>query len=232
MLHTLHLGVYKVYCIAVICSLILAEIFADSSGGRENLVELSVRRIKVKLDTWYKQQKHRYPIDPVYELQELIPSMLGTDSKRCLSTKAAETGTLIFFCRDMAAQYERQLGDTGPYLKRFGDAICRMLVVLRKSPRVLSPAQYKELVGCATTACQLRADAGIKFIPKFHLMLHLVANARFSGNPNYHNTFVDEHWNGELKKLAACCYRRTWYFRVLTEFRYRLRLDRKRARSA
>ena len=230
MLHILHLGIYKLYCRTVIWLLILGNAYDVDYTGREALVELSVRALKVRLHQWYKAEKLRCPGQPLYEIQELTPAMLGSNEKRTLATKGAETGTLLFFCREEAARHMRKLGAAGTHVVKLGNSLCDMLEILRSSPRVMTPEQRKALVATAKSAFELRERATVPFVPKWHLVLHLAARAGFSGNPNFHNTFVDEHWNGELKKSAQGCSRLTWYHRVITAFRYRLAQFRKRMR--
>ena len=229
-LHILHLGVFKLYCMWVIWTSILANAYSVDAVGRESLVELSLRKLKIELDEWYKRQRRRFPDQPVYQIQELTPSMIGTASKKSLATTGAEAGTLIFFCRDEIARLLDKVGARGPALLQFGNAITRMLQVMRESPRSMTHEQRGVLVKCAVAAFHLRKSAGLPFIPKFHLMLHMVVRTRVSGNPYYHHTFIDEHYNGEIKKLAATCYRRTWYTRLLSFSRAKLCRERRAKR--
>ena len=53
-------------------------------------------------------------------------------------------------------------------------------------------ASLEELVDQVKRAFVLRPLAGIRGPPKWHLMLHIGARARFSGNPQFHTTFLDE----------------------------------------
>ena len=84
----------------------------------------------------------------------------------------------------------------------------------------MPPAALQELVDQVKRAFVLRPLAGIRGPPKWHLMLHIAARAGFSGNPQFHTTFLDEDWNGRVAKLAAGCHRMTWHKRVLAGFRY------------
>ena len=78
----------------------------------------------------------------------------------------------------------------------------RMRDVMRPTPRV-------------QRAFVLRPLASIRGPPKWRLTLHIGARAGFSGNPQFHNTFLDEDWNDRVAKLAAGCHRITWEKRTI-----------------
>ena len=80
-------------------------------------------------------------------------------------------------------------------------------------------ASVQALVDSAKRAFSLRDADGIPWAPKWHMFLHLCQRAHVSGNPRFHNTFLDEDYNGRLARLAATCHKKTWYTRVLTHFR-------------
>ena len=145
--------------------------------------------------------------------------MLGGPDKVGLATKAAETSTLLVFCCDMATKYCEKLGRKGPFLVALGNCLVRLLQIMRNSPRVLGAALEQEFVDNIKRAFTLCEPAGVPYIPKSHMMLHLGHSACDQGNPYYYHTFVDESLNGSIAKLAATCHRMTFYKRVLEGFR-------------
>ena len=153
-------------------------------------------------------------------LQDLRPSMLGTFANPCLAVKAAECSTLLRFCRDAMFRHADKLGTQGKYLLEVGNALAGVQDLMVSSPTALDDMTLQRLVDFARRACSLREAAGVAFLPKWHLFLHICQRARFAGNPAWYNTFVDEGHNGRLAKLAAKCHRTTWFHRVLAAFRF------------
>jgi hypothetical protein len=146
--------------------------------------------------------------------------MIGTAANQCCATKAAETGTLIEFCRDLLKEHRQVLPAQGAALIVVGDALVKLRNLMRESPRRLSPLQAQAMVDAAKCASAHRLAAGIPFSPKWHLMLHLVSRAWQWGNPAYYGTFLDESLNGRLARMAATCHRMTWHSSVVAAFRW------------
>lgn len=229
-LHTLNLGVYKEFCTTALWELILNDAWGTGDKNKAVLVESSVRHCRSELFAWYKKQKQDRPTEILYELQNLTEKMLGNPTQRTLATKAAETGTLLEFCTDMVEQYSAKLGAGAKPLLEMGKALVRMRALMRTQPRVMPPTVVQEFVDLGKRVFSLREFAGVPFRPKFHLMLHMCADARFAGNPHYYHTFLDEDYNGRLAKLAATCHRLTWHKNVLANFRYAFSSGSKRRR--
>ena len=146
--------------------------------------------------------------------------MFGTEARPCLATKAADIGTLLVFCRVLFRRLEHRVGAKGGALVGLGEALVRMRDRMRTQPRILPLETCQELVDCAKRASVLREEAEVAWRPKWHMLLHLASRAFHSGNPNWHQTFLGEHHNGLLAKLAATCHRLTWHARVLSQFRW------------
>ena len=216
-LHTLYLGVYKSVCIAIFWSIILSDAL-EVGLTAEVRFEHTVMRIRHELWTWYKVKRRERPGEKFYELSDFTPNMLGTATHRCLSTKAAETGTLLEFARDLAHRLVHRLGETGPHLVRAANALVEMRDIMRFSSRCLTSAACQKLVDLAKIASSCRPLAGIPFTPKWHLMMHCVGQARVKGNPHFYTTFTDEGVNGMLAKVCAACHRGTWHRSVFINF--------------
>ena len=187
--------------------------------NRDVLVQFALNRLKSDFCKWYKDKKLADPEQAVYELQDLTTGMVGTAGSQCLSTKAAETGTLVGWCHHMVQKHLAQLGNQGKSLLHVGQALVGARDLMCSRDRILSPADQQLLVDFARRAFVLREAAGIKWAPKWHLFLHLCHRARYAGNPYFYSTFVDEGYNVRLAKMASSCHRMTWYDRVLSGFR-------------
>ena len=161
----------------------------------------------------------------------MTAKMIGSSAKPSLATKAAETGTLVEYVRDMMVLHADRLGGQGRALKSVGDALCHFHHIVRTSPRRLSATRAQSLVDCAKRACMLREEAGIDTTPKWHLMLHLVSKSWHHGNPAMYATFLDESYNGALAKMAKSCHRQTWHRSLLQCFRWASDLEDRRVRA-
>ncbi len=220
MLHCLNLGVFKAYCAVALWTCMLADVFRVGRSNAHGNYALSIRRLRTALFAWYAEQRSSRPFETIYEVGNLTQGMLGTPDRPSLATKGAETGTLLEFCRDLVQTHVAEMGNKGRALLLVGTSLVRMRQLFRCGPRRLSIEQCQLAVDYAKEACALRADAGIPFTPKWHLMLHVVASIYARGNPQFYTTFVDEGFNGVLAKLANKCHRQTWHSSVLTNFKW------------
>ena len=218
-LHVLHLGVFNVFCCHALWALLEADVWRTGTTG-ETLLQLGVMRCRHELFAWYAEQERANPTARVYRLQDLTWKMLGTRAHKHLATKGAETGTLLQYVALAVRTHKAKLGAAGPALAGAGESLVSLLAALRDYPACLSPAMTQTMVDAAKRAFVLAGQAGVPRTPKWHLMLHVVAKASFSGNPYFHTTFVDEGFNGRLAKLARNAHRLNWHRRVLGHFRW------------
>ena len=229
-LRSLHLCVCKAYGIAVWWAVITADVWDSGATNQDELAQLSCVRCNHDIFDGYRTQKRLHPEQPLQELQDLRPSMLGKTTKHALSTKAAETGTLLGFCFDLVRRHGARLGEQGPFLLAVGEALVSARRVMAQCGPVMSMGECHQLCDHARRAFALRADAGIPFTPKWHLFLHICHRAYWNGNPRSYSTFVDEGFNGRLAAIVATCHRRTWHRRVLAGFRVAYTQQAKRAK--
>ena len=228
-LHTLHLGVYKAFCLKALWALILSDAWDTRASNKDELIHVSCLRCKADLFAWYRRQLALRPSQPLQKLQDVKPTMLGSEAHPSLSTKAAETGSLLGFCRERVNQHVDKLGNEGRSLATVGNSLVACRAVMAESGPVLNAGQHADLCHHARVAFEARDEAGIPFTPKWHLFLHICERAIRQGNPRFQSTFVDEGYNGRLAALAACCHRMTWYKRVLAGFRGVFTMPKKRA---
>ena len=48
-------------------------------------------------------------------------------------------------------------------------------------------------------------------LEKSYLLIHLIIEARHTGNPCFYSTYRDESFNGVLAKIARATHRLDWY---------------------
>ena len=92
--------------------------------------------------------------------------MLGSPENQWLATKAAETGTLIQYCRDAMRELGSPCGVRGKYLLAVTDALVEFRDVQRCEPRIMFSVGLQRLVDLAARAFSLREEAGIHWSPE------------------------------------------------------------------
>ena len=214
-LHTLHLGVYKAFCMAAIWACIRQDVWSINAPTMDVRVMQCCQQLRQDLFAWYAQKHQDSPDEQLYQIADLTPNMIGTNRKPCLSTKAAETGTLWEFARDLVCRHRLQLGQQGMALCVVGDSLVSLRDVMRSASRRLTVQEAQLLMDAAKRAMAHRQAAEIDFTPKWHLMLHMA-----SRDPAFYATFLDESLNGVLARMASCCHRSTWHRSVLTACRW------------
>eukprot|EP00969_Alexandrium_andersonii_P320872 14179265-Alexandrium_andersonii.AAC.1 len=72
-----------------------------SRDSAEERLQLSVMQIRADLFAWYRQWKADHPDKPLTELQDLVPTMLGTAPHPLCKTKGGETKGLLLYTTDL-----------------------------------------------------------------------------------------------------------------------------------
>ena len=148
------------------------NVWGVANTAPSTIAEHCVPLIRRDLFAWYGKQRRNG--GPCHELQDLTAGMLGKHTERSISSKGAETNSLLFYCTHLAHRYVNQLGTFGPHLCRVGDALCRIHHLLQSGPYLMPPPMIQQLVDMTKQAAAHREDAGTPSRPKWHLMLHLV----------------------------------------------------------
>ena len=148
-LHCLYLGTALEYCCSALWMLIREDVFETESTTIYERQCLSTLRIRNELWQWYKDQRKTCK-KKLTELENLVPTMLGTSKKPALSTKGAETKCLIPFCKFMLDQYQDKLGANGRALSQCGEALMRMVEIMTSAPFNMPAQECHKL----TDACK------------------------------------------------------------------------------
>ncbi len=110
LLHTLFLGIIKELAMTVVWELIEADAFHVGYGRtHDELVSASVECLCVKLFAFYNTWQQENPTEPLTHLKAFKPSMIGTRTKQCLRTKAAETKGFFFFLVELVGEFSGTL---------------------------------------------------------------------------------------------------------------------------
>ena len=166
-------------------------------------------------------------MDRIHELSDMKPTMLGTSTHPCLATKAAETGSLVVFCRDLIRTHVARV-PTGPALLALGDVFVRQRTLLRTGPRRFPIELQQEIVELTKRIMLLRPYAGVPLHPKWHLLIHIAVDVGVRGNPCLEATWLDESYNGSMANVCRVCHSATRHRSMLSVGRYQHRESRAR----
>jgi len=182
----LNLGVFKTFCWATLWAILDHDALKIGSGVTMDVRrKLTVERLRGLLFAWYSRREKTHPLSKIQKLSDLTLPMLGNPDSVSLSTKAAETGTLVHFCVDLLREYRSGMGARAPALLKVGESLEAIQEILHTSPRVMSASAMQSFVDHCKKVMTLAESAGMPKTPKFHLMLHLVCNAQKRGNPHF-----------------------------------------------
>jgi hypothetical protein len=143
------LGVFRLYVGTVFTRCVASDVYDVGPGGVEHKRALIIARLRSELMRWYKDQRRLNPNVPMYEIGDLTPNMV---SDHDISTKAAETGSLVPFALSLSQRFQHSL-EGGQALVAFGEALVGYLRVTRGSARRLTAKQQQDLcmtaIGCS-----------------------------------------------------------------------------------
>ena len=140
-------------------------------------------------------------------------------AEKALKCKAAETHGLLRFVVMTLEKYKEVLqknekSQMFDLLRRAGCAAEAFDQVMNEHDRVFPEEACDALFSHYHRFIQLCSRAGVPFLPKGHLMYHMVSQARQKGNPRMFSTYVDESYNGAIAKVSRSVHRRNWAMAV------------------
>ena len=146
---------------------------------------------------------------------------LGTVGPRgapeLVGPKAAETGSLLRYTVELLQKHHREVTH-GQALLTCGQALVKYLNITRSAGDILKPQQQQQLMDSALCFLGHRHAAGIAWIQKMHLMIHLVKQSDRHGNPYRLATWTDESLNRELASVCGSAHPLVFERRVLSTF--------------
>lgn len=154
----------------------------------------------------------------IYPITDFSLNTIGSKVQPVLRSKAAETGSLVYFASDLADRFRLAL-PRGEALVIAGKALVSYLETTRKHDSLLPPIAVQALIDSAINFLRVREAAGIKYLPKMHLMVHLADQSRTYGNPRCLGaTWIDESDNMALAAVCRTSHSAVWSRRVLATF--------------
>ena len=139
-LHTLLLGVVQNWCMFVFWSCINGDVWNVGRADDGKQKELSVLRLRAELWEWYQNSD----VGLATRLQQLTPKMLGTNKKKRLKTKAAETKSLIGFTTHLCLAHATALGPRAKKMQQASEQLQQHYRIMDERPGVLSKAAAQD----------------------------------------------------------------------------------------
>lgn len=139
-LHSIYLGVMRVYCRITMWALLNAGIYGANPNSEASLLALRHR-----LMTWYRRYDAAHRERPVTRMGDLTRGMIGTHDRPNLKSKGAETaGFFLFILDEMTTFRARVPTSTAVRLHAAGEALRTCVQGWEDQPWVLPAEKCKE----------------------------------------------------------------------------------------
>jgi hypothetical protein len=215
-LHTMHLGIFQDYILAVVWQAFDADVWQCRGHLPDDAYfAQAALRLRAELFKWYREERIRNPTQPLHQLGDLQLQMLGTREHKQLHAKAAESGTLVRFAYDLAVRHRTVLGSA---LVHCGSGLMQYLEVTRSSSAKLTDTERQRIADGILRFLSYRAAAGVEWKPKAHLSAHMIADLDRFGNPLCTGTWLDEGLNHQLASICRTAHAAVWSRRILASF--------------
>ena len=144
MLHCLHLWVLQKYVSFVWWSLILGDAFKAHAPNEEELILLSVNRLRGELFAFYPGYRRENPDhSTLTEVSDLTVQTLGPKGSYLLKTKAAMTRPLVPFTNMLLRKMPGSIPDQNALLLA-GESLDRLLRIFRGQSDTINPSALQD----------------------------------------------------------------------------------------
>ena len=209
-LHTLFLGPAHSYAKFGLWALLSSGAWGPARTQQE--LPLALLRCRAELHAFYAERHQEYPAEGLTRMSDLTVAMVGSRGQPKLKAKGAETWGLCVFIWASCGKHAHRLGRDGPAWRAAGDALLRLVDLMRNAGVTLPPEILQEMMDTYKRHVVLARRLSYNLIPKHHLMFHLLARAASQGNPRFYSTWLDESLNRDLKlvlrNVSQCAFER------------------------
>ena len=153
----------------------------------------------------------------------LTLKMLGPVGAPCLNAKGKETHGLLPFSTKMLDKHCDALtalghGARAKRLLAAGRAAEDLDEVLRRSPKFPGVEVQQKVLDLLVRHTSLAHAAGVRLLPKHHMMVHMALRMHLHGSPRWYTTFHDEAVNGMVATIGRSTHR--WTFEGAVHRKY------------
>ena len=199
-LHCLYLGVFRIWCMVVIWKLIVNHAYARVGTAEENLVATAMV-IRKHLLNFYVQRHSDRPLEGLTRVADVTPKMFGTSNDQKCKVKGAECWGLMLFLVHELRRLGSRAGAHWNELLMAGECLVRMIDVWNNNGTRIPQGDIDECFRLYNQHMALMQPFD-EFVPKHHIVYHLLLKMVVHGNPKETATWKDEALN---KLLKSCC---------------------------
>ena len=153
--------------------------------------------------------------------------MLGTRAEPCLKTKTAETFSLSLFMLYVLSVYKHRNNSNWQRLLQAGQHLMDILLIWKRSNWVMTSEDRVSAMRHYVQHVGLMVPFEV-YIPKHHVIFHLLHRSNYFGNPSYYATWHDESLNQLLKASCKNASVVCWEATVLLKMSELLRMEHAR----
>ena len=179
--------------------------------------------IRAELKSFYRRRRETHPTENLTRVKGLSKKRVGDNTAQTLRTKGAETYGFCIYLMERLSQDLPSSGENGRKYLRAGNALIRMVQIWRESGANLSQQAFQESWTCWNIFLTFTKDMDDMFIPKRHLLAHLLNRNPFLGNPKGYANWLDESLNRDLKYALRLVSQANFESFILLRFREFLR---------
>ena len=161
----------------------------------------------------------------VIQVWDLSIKMLGPKHKPFLKAKAKETEGLLPFCVELLQRHRYKFRAAGEeaqlrtdMLIAGGQAAVRFQSTMNSISGWPNTMERQNMLDSLLRHVTLCGQAGMRLLPKHHLLVHAVQRMQHQGNPKAYTTYHDEHLNGMLANMARSAH--AWTFCEMAHRKY------------
>jgi hypothetical protein len=231
LLHTADSGVAQYWAGAAFSVLLRHNVYGVAPGPEALLLSRGAAVLDARIRRWYEApaQANASQIDFL-----TVGILLGSQglARPCSKGKALESRFLFRFALQELSEHYDQLQAVDPnvgfqarLLADSGAHLATVYRVLKEHGPRLPPQACQEFVRATARHCTYYRAAGFKPAPKHHWLWEMAKWARFTGNPRFYATYVDEDFNQVVAGVARRVHPSTFARSILKRLRV-LRLCR------
>ena len=215
-LHNVSKGVFP-FIIAQFFHVVFAtNAMAVPPGPWDTVVLATVSQVRALLFQWYSNESRQGRVRT--QVQQLVPSMFGSNLKPAFELHASETNHFLAFLSTLLDRLAARM----PNHQLWRQGLDALLVIHEMyGEHGFSNTSHPNIQRfCNAIVSHFRAcqQLGVPSKPKHHFLLEMGARLRITGSLALSATFPDEGLNKVIKQIGQSAHRMVWSLRVLEEF--------------
>jgi hypothetical protein len=203
-----------------LCWFVLDAALFGKHGTQEETFGVNLSALSAALHAWYPARHKLDPREKLTRVHDLTVKVVGTPSERKMGTKGAETyGLLVFFAGLLRIHVARLPAQAG-HLADAASSLVRIIEIFKENGVNFKDAPLQECFDCMHTLYARTEDLVPDMeTPKRHLVVHLLHEISWFGNPSAYSCFYDEWLNKMLKEYLRTVSQATFEPFVLLRMR-------------